>query len=117
MNHPPRLPDSLEFEPEPTLHACRRYAGFGAGLLDRLQLELPEVWEALTFYRPVRRQTDDVWAVDSRDGSSLVLQLDPDCEVIVLTGHTGQVEIGTWESRPEDAAMAFIRAELLKTTE
>ena len=103
------LPASLQFVPESIDAASNRYTGFASNFFDYLKNTLPEAHRHLDFYRPTKYQQDDVWAICSWSRKPFVVQLDPDCKVIVLSDGDTQIEIGTWESDPSLADVDFIR--------
>lgn len=85
-----------------------RYSGFGLGIYGCIQDELPELFRNLRFYQSDVLQREDSYAVCEVD-PPFSIQLDPDCEVIVLATETIHIEIGTWSANPCQEAVNFIR--------
>lgn len=85
-----------------------RYSGFGIGIYRRIENELPGIFRNLRFYQSNVLQREDSYAVCELD-PPFTIQLDPDCEVIILADQTIHIEIGTWSSDPCQEAIDFMR--------
>jgi hypothetical protein len=102
------LPD-WQFLPETIQSITKRYTGFGHELFQQLKKSYPDVYSRLLFYRSYQYQTEDVFAVYKKDNTEFVIQLDADCEVIVLRNYTIQTEIGNWSHDACKEAINFIK--------
>ncbi|MBD0260090.1 MAG: hypothetical protein ICV83_30595, partial [Cytophagales bacterium] len=78
--------------------ATRRYTGFGSMLFSILQDKMPQVFDNLKFYQPVKYQSENVLATYEDALCAFGIQLDPLCEVIVLWNDETRIEIGTWSN-------------------
>jgi len=100
---------------EETLEKCHaRYAGYGCQLYDIIRDQIPTVFSRLRFYQSEIHQAGDSYAICEMD-PPFSIQLDPDCEVIVLACETVHTEIGSWSSDPCGEAIIFIRRYFIKT--
>jgi len=98
---------------EETLEKCRvRYTGFGSRLYDIIRDQLPAVFSQLRFYQAEHFQTTDSYAICGAE-PQFTIQLDPDCEVIVLAGENEHTEIGSWSDDPCAEAIQFISQYLI----
>ncbi|AXR68328.1 hypothetical protein [Leptospira mayottensis] len=92
-----------------------RYSGTCKNLYKKISSEIPQIFKKLNFYRNFR--DDDSFAECLNDNLSFVIQLDPDCEVIVLFNGKMQMEFGVWgetkEGEVEDLALDFIKENFL----
>ena len=91
----------------------QRYSGFGKDIYQIIQLELPEIFNHLKFFKRKIFQTEDSYALYCNADISFAIQLDPDCEVIVLWNHITRTEIGSLSPNEYDEAIDFIKSDLL----
>lgn len=85
-----------------------RYNGFGIGIYRSIEEEFPKLFRKLRFYQSNVHQSEDSYAVCEVD-PPFSIQLDPDCEIIVLGSKTIHIEIGDWSPNPCQEAVDFIR--------
>ncbi len=97
-----------------------RYSGFGVDIYLCIQNEFPELFRNLRFYQSDVLQRNDSYAICEID-PPFGIQLDPDCEAVVIASKSIHIEIGRWSSNPCEEAVDFIREhfnkELKKVTE
>ena len=108
---------SAIFEEESPQQALTRYSGFGSGVYELMKSELPHIFCKLSFYRykATTQSHGDSFAIcDSEEPFSI--QLDPDCEVIVLGNAKVSTEIGAWFADPCSVAVDFVKDELASTS-
>lgn len=91
----------------------QRYSGFGKDIYQIIQLELPEIFNHLKFFKRIFFQPEDSYALYCNADISFVIQLDPLCEVIVLWNVKTRTEIGSWSPNEYDEALDFIKSDLL----
>jgi hypothetical protein len=100
-----------------TLDAMQvRYQGFGKELYQRMQIELPEVYDRLIFYKAIRNQTTDSYAVYNDKTNPFAIQLDPDISLIILWNSATHIEITSWSPDACGEAIEFIKTNLLSAT-
>ncbi|MBT3817082.1 MAG: hypothetical protein HOE80_03365 [Candidatus Magasanikbacteria bacterium] len=85
-----------EFSIETIESVTKRYNGFGYKLFQKLKQYHPNIYSKVVFYRSKTYQSEDVYAVCEGIPNEFMIQLDPDCEVIVLSNGKNTVEIGSW---------------------
>ncbi|GAA3924479.1 hypothetical protein [Hymenobacter algoricola] len=104
------LPASLRFAEESYAEAQTRYSGFGKDSFPRLEARFPGFISKLRFFHPQEYQSEDVWAVYEDASVQFGIQLDPDCEVIVLWNKNPEnsIELGTWWDDASDIAIRYI---------
>lgn len=89
-----------------------RYTGFGSLFFTKVNETHPHVFEAMRFYRNVRWQTRDAFAVCSTP-HPFAVQLDPDCEIMCFWDGKGRAEFGQWSPTYEQDALEYIVAHFL----
>jgi len=102
-----------DFSEESFISFNQRYCGFGKDIYQIIQLELPETFNNLKFFKRIIFQTEDSYALYCNADISFVIQLDPLCEVIVLWNDKTRTEIGSWSPNEYDEALDFIKYDLL----
>lgn len=113
MTTPDLLPANENFVSEEYPDMVARYSGFGTKIFSILQERLPAVFEKLQFFRGIKYQPEDVYAIYDNRTHAFGIQLDPQCEVIVLWNKQIQTEIGAWSKDICEEAIGFIQTELL----
>lgn len=91
-----------------------RYNGFGKEFYTFIKNNLPDVFSLMVFFRDITFQPNDSYAVYSFDKISFAIQLDPDCELIVLWNSKIHAEIGRWSKDPFAEGLEIIKSDLLK---
>ena len=92
-----------------------RYTGFLSDFYLQLKQELPESFLKLTFHKKRREDSMTFYESDSfacyENGSkSFVIQIDPECESIIVIGHNLHHEWGRfWSKDPYTDALQSIR--------
>jgi len=87
-----------------------RYSGSCKNFYRKLNSELPEIFSKLIFYRNFTH--DDSFAEFLTNELSFVVQLDPDCQVIVLFNNETTVEFSVYDNKDdetENLALDFIK--------
>ncbi|MDP8033588.1 hypothetical protein QJU43_04635 [Pasteurella atlantica] len=108
-----KIPESFIFVSETFDEFEKRYVGFGKELYLNIKEKFPDIFNHLVFYKSINYQLEDSYAEYKNDKFSFSIQLDPLCEVIVLSNSTKQIEIGYWSKNELVEAINFIQSELL----
>ena len=74
----------------------KRYSGIGEALYVYIRDHYPKVHERLVFYRSENVHLPDSFAYYNDSKNPFAMQLDPDCDVVVLRNDKGQWEFGEW---------------------
>jgi hypothetical protein len=102
-----------EYIPESHEEAGRRYSGFGKDLYRQIEQRFPDVFRNLQYYQRMTIQAEDSYAIYNNHQNSFCIQLDPECEKIILWNEEKQIEIGHWSDNEYEDALHFIQSELL----
>src|SRR4051812_24802905 len=116
MESTPKLMFSRDwsFSEETLETCCARYKGFGCQLYEVIRDQIPEAFPQLRFYQSDHHQSEDSYAICGIE-PPFSIQLDPDCEVIVLGDERVRIEIGAWSEDPCADAIEFIRRNFIST--
>ena len=74
-----------------------RYHGFGKGLYYFIKENHPDIYNNLKFYKKKEHSAPDSFALLDKQEKTLAIQLDPECEMIIIWNDKIQLEFGTWE--------------------
>ena len=85
-----------EYEQENYQEFNARYKGFGKDIYSKMNRELPFVLDNIKLYKKVDYQLPDSFSVFDNGKSTFAIQLDPECEVIIIWNKKTQIEFGNW---------------------
>jgi hypothetical protein len=102
------LPENCKFQIESFDEMTNRFVGFGENLFRKLLFVYPAIVEQIKFYKRVDFQLEDSYAIITNMTTSIAIQLDPLCEVIILWNNEVQIEKGRWTENLLDETIESI---------
>jgi len=90
-----------------------RYKGFGKDLYTCMDAELPSVMNSIRFFKKTETQPLDSYAVFDNGRSKFALQLDPECEHIIIWNEDKHLEFGFWTTDLYNSVLASIKTEFV----
>ncbi len=77
-----------------------RYDGFGKNLYERIRVEQPDFFDKLVFYKSIRNHIKDSYAFYDNLEKQFRIQLEPACEVIVISSFDNSfyADFGDWHN-------------------
>ena len=89
--------DNPSVKEETFAEFSKRYSGFGENLYEFLKLNYPRFFCKLTFFRDVVERSPVSYAFYKDERNSFIIQLDPECDVIILWDDIEHIEFGSWD--------------------
>ena len=117
------LGDCQEYQEESFSNFLERYKGFGKEIHTKIQIELPQIFNNLKFYRAVKSTEkcvgnypfiEDSYAIYENENVSFEIQLDPESEVIIIFNYDITFEVGTWSENIYSECLEFIKNNFAK---
>lgn len=94
--NPVLLKNHSPLERENNLQFANRYKGYGKDLYAYLEDHDKAFYDKLKFFKAKDNTINDSYALYSDNGKSLVIQLDPDCQTIIIWDEYTENEYGIW---------------------
>ena len=85
-----------------------RYSGIGMNLYSYIQSCKPQIFQRLSFYKKKIEHIPDSFAYYDGESTSFAIQMDPDCDVIIIWNSFERKEFGSWDNDINAKVVAWI---------